>query len=197
MTDVVLTENPFAILFDTALTLLEEAVQDRHAPMHCLALATSGLDARARCRTITLREANRTKCFLRFHVDTRSDKYREMQHDPRIALMGYDAPRKLQIRAEGRASLHCADALADTAWETSRQMSRACYAATLGPGTPLRDPADLVLPEMADITQGRSQFCAVVMTLNSLDMLTLAVSGHRRALLTWQKDNLEGCWLAP
>jgi pyridoxamine 5'-phosphate oxidase len=180
--------------------LLEEAVRDRHAPFHTPSVTTLGPDGRPRARIVVLREAHQEQRFLRFHTDKRSNKWAELQTDPRMAFLAYDAPRKVQLRAEGYASLHHDDAIADAAWQAAQRMSRLCYGIQPGSGAPIPQGNAFSMPQRDDeeaVQRGRENFSVIRFHLETLEWLYLAMSGHRRAHYNWADDALKVSWLAP
>lgn len=183
----------------SAFALLSRAVADRRAPMHTLSVGTAGLDGRPRLRSVILRSLDAATLSLRFHTDLRSAKVAELRRDPRLAILGYDPGQKVQIRIEGEATLHHADALAARAWAASQPMSRQCYGAEPGPGTPIGDGGAFRLPcTEPDFEAGQSNFVAVVCAIATLDWLYLAHSGHRRAHFEWARQGeCVGRWLVP
>ncbi|WP_052340805.1 pyridoxamine 5'-phosphate oxidase family protein [Salinarimonas rosea] len=168
---------------------LARGVEDRRSPFHAPTVATVGLDGRPRLRTVVLRGVEPARARLRFHTDTRSEKVAELRRDARIALHAYDPVAKLQVRIEGAAVLHTADALAEEAWRGSRMASRACYATQPAPGRAIAVPDGFDLPESEDaILAGRAQFCAVEIVAETLETLWLARDGHRRARFVRRPD---------
>ncbi len=128
---------------------------------------------------VILRGSTPSAAALRFHTDRRSAKFAELSADPRIALTGYDAAQKVQVRAEGVATLHTDDPFADAAWEASRSFSRICYGVEPGPGARLAEGGAFALPSAdAEIAAGRANFCACVsVAVQSFEYLYLAHSG--------------------
>jgi hypothetical protein len=178
--------------------LWSRGVADRRSPFHAPTVASIGLDGRPRARVVILRGCEPSAAALRFHTDRRSSKFEELSADPRIALTGYDAGAKIQIRAEGRAMLHIEDAVADAAWEGSRAFSRVCYGVTPGPGVEIAEGGDFDLPTAdAEIAAGRANFCAVRVALESFEWLYLAHDGHRRARFSLRGGATESVWLTP
>lgn len=179
-----------------AWRLWARGVADRRSPFHAPTLATIGLDGRPRARVVILRGCEPAHARLRFHTDLRSDKVSELAARPAVALTGYDAAAKVQVRLEGEARLHKDDAVADAAWAGSRSFSRACYAIAPGPGTVIGAGGDFTLPvDETEISAGRPHFCAVIVHARVLEWLYLAHGGHRRARF----DLVTGAatWLTP
>jgi len=180
---------------DRAAGLLSAGARDRRGAAHAPTLATIGLDGRPRLRTVVLRALDMDARTLRFHADARGDKVAEMAADPRVALHVYDAGEKLQVRVEGRATLHRDGAVADEAWAGSRRISRVCYATQPAPGAVIAAGDAYRLPEEGEVEAGRANFVAVTVRIGSIETLSLAFAGHRRALFRFDPD--EALWLVP
>ena len=178
--------------------LLRRGVHDRRSPFHTPAVATLRDDGFPTARTLVLRAVDERQRHLRFHTDARSAKFREISADPRVAVHFYDASRKIQLRIDGRASLHRDDELADTAWRGMRPFSRACYRVATGPGAHLESPqAPSNVGATLDPEAGRENFTALCVSIESLEWLYLAARGHRRARYAWIDGEVQGTWLAP
>jgi pyridoxamine 5'-phosphate oxidase len=179
-----------------AWALLARGVADRRSPFHAPTVASLGLDGRPRARVVILRACDVAQGTLRFNTDRRTEKFAEFARDPRVSLVGYDAGSKIQIRVEGTASLHTDDAVADAAWEVSREFSRICYGTAPAPGTLLGEGGDFALPsESSEIAAGRANFSTVVIRAETIEWLYLAHAGHRRA--RFEVAGGDGVWLAP
>ena len=189
-------------LFAELWRLLAEGADHAGSGFHLPMLATLA-DGRPRARTVVLRAADRAAGTVRFHCARRSDKAAERALPPACPLAASDAAGKIQIRIEGRASLHTDDAVADSAWAASRAMSRVCYGSEPGPGTVLPAGGAYALPDEAEAaTLGRPHFAAVLVRAERLELLYLDRRGHRRA--AWRReddqsdaDQWSGEWLAP
>lgn len=180
-----------------AWRLLARGVADRRSPMHHPTVATIGVDGRPRLRTVVLRGVDAAERRLRFHTDLRSEKVTELRVEPGIALHAYDPRAKIQLRVEGRATIHSDDAVAEAAWAASRPMSRVCYGTSPAPGRPLAEASAFTLPDETDTDGGRTNFAAVLITVTSIEWLYLAYGGHRRALFRFEPDGVERTWLVP
>lgn len=177
-----------------AFRLLSRGVADRRSPFHTPTLATAGAGGAPNLRTVVLRAFDPAARCLRFHTDRRSAKAVEIAADSRAMIHGYDAGAQVQLRIAGHASLHLDDALAETAWGASREMSRMCYASPHPPGAPVAAPPAAPL----DAVSGRANFAAVTLRIATLDWLLLAHAGHRRAHFAWDADGvLAAGWRAP
>lgn len=180
-------------MFDLGWSLMEAGARDRRHAFHTPMLATVA-DGRPDLRMVVLRAADRVTGTLRFHTDRRSPKAAAMLAAPAVVLGFYDPVARVQVRASGHAQLHHDDALADAAWAGSQRMSRVCYGSSRPPTAEIAAADNYALPETdVEIAAGRAAFCAVVVTVDSLDVLTLAAARHRRARV----HAAGGVWLAP
>ena len=171
-------------------SLATGAAQGRH-PFHTPALASAG-DAGPEVRTVVLRQADADQRLLVCHTDQRSPKVESFRRHPLAAWMFYDREAKTQIRASGPVTLHHRDAVAEERWRASREQSRRCYHAALGPGTPLDAAA-----ETDERDDGFEQFVALRCAVERVDWLHLRAQGHWRARFDWIDGQWQGCWVAP
>jgi hypothetical protein len=180
-----------------AWAMLVRGAGDRRHAFHTPTVATIGADGAPRLRTVVLRGAEPAARRLRFHTDARSAKASELAAEPRIALHAYDAGAKLQLRLDGVATLHRADAIADAAWAATRPFSRACYLVAAAPGSAADDPVSALAEAGVGDEAGREAFVAVTVAVTRLEMLHLAASGHRRSAFAWVDGTLSATWLVP
>ncbi|MBX7483024.1 pyridoxamine 5'-phosphate oxidase family protein [Qipengyuania qiaonensis] len=176
-------------------TRLEAAARDRNAPMHTPVIATADADA----RIMVLRGFDAEGWVLRFHTDARSPKVAVIEADPRIAVLAYDKPAKIQLRLRGRARIERVGAAVDAAWADSPNFARRCYLGE-GPGTDSTTPTsglprefEGVEPDDDQVVPARANFALLLIEVDVADWFSLAHTGHRRALLT--RD--EGQWITP
>ncbi|HAI58282.1 MAG TPA: pyridoxamine 5'-phosphate oxidase [Xanthomonadaceae bacterium] len=192
----------FASLLEEVWRLLADGQRLRQSPFHQAVLATSTARGPS-ARYVVLRQVDRERGMLGFHTDRRSDKWTEIERDPRVALCFHG--HNVQVRVEGRAILHHDDAVADLAWKRTGLMSRRCYLADPAPGTVTPKPTSGLpahlskdRPNEAESAGGRVNFGVVIVPLQRIEWLHLAFEGHRRARLArtgagpWR-----GEWLVP
>jgi hypothetical protein len=88
--------------------------------------------------------------------------------------------------------------VADAAWAGALAMSRVCYGIEPAPGTALAAGDAYALPgEDPEARLGRENFCAVVLTVERMDLLYLDRRGHRRAVFFREGEGWRGTWVAP
>ncbi len=156
-------------------------------------------------RVMVLRKVDRSIATLRFHTDIRSMKARQIEAQSMVSILGYDPGAKVQIRASGRASLIRTGPLADAAWAATSTSGRRSYLTTLPPGTVsntatsgLPRSFEQTVPTVSESEAGRANFAIVAVTLDRLEWLHLASTGHRRAAFTrGGESGWTGVWLIP
>lgn len=177
-----------------ALDLLEDGVARRRSPWRVMTLATWDGDG-PDLRSVTLRGHEAARRQLRFNLDRRSPKWAQMKACPSVALHGYDAAGRIQLRLRGLVALHGDGATADAAWARSQPMSRACYAALHGPGAVLDMPSSA--PVLGDGEAARGVFGAAIFTYHRIDMVWLRAQGHVRVRIDWTDGVPQAQWVAP
>jgi len=179
---------------------LVRAARDRKSAMHTPAVITSDVDA----RTMVLREFDSAAWTLRFHTDTRAPKVAPIEADPRCAVLFYDKGAKIQIRARGTAQILREAPVTDQAWANGSNFARRCYMGD-GPGSMSEFPTSGLPPELEGVepsdeqlAPARANFAVLLVTLQELDWLYLAHTGHVRARFE-RRDSSEwsGSWVSP
>jgi pyridoxamine 5'-phosphate oxidase len=155
-------------------------------------------------RTMVLRQAHSDSAQLVFHTDTRSPKVNAFGKHPQAHVLAYSPANKVQIRATGLAQIHTQGDMVEQAWAQSTLFAKRCYLSSLGSGYVIDAahsglPADLegIEPDEARAQAGRQNFALLSIHLNQMDYLSLAHTGHRRALLSLHNHRWGGQWLCP
>lgn len=180
---------------------LHEGVRRRKDPFHQGVLATQGSDG-PKARYLVLRGFDRANGVVTLHSDRRSDKLAQIDADPRASYCLFGD--KLQLRLEGRITIHRDDAVADAAWARTGMMARRTYLVDPAPGSVLAEPGgglpeDLSrhAPEPGRSEEGRENFAVLALQLERIEWLSLAATGHRRARFVRSDGGWKGDWLAP
>lgn len=175
---------------DEIWDLLKSGASNHKSAFHTATIATVG-DTFPFIRTVVLRAATREEKSLRFHTDIRSPKIQHLEKNPNISWLFYDKELRIQVRIKAQASIHISDEVAELSWEQSRVSAKMCYTTTSGPGTLIEAP-ELIqfnVTEMTieDASFARSNFAVVLSTIQSMDILFLHHSGHKRFLIDYEK----------
>ncbi len=176
------------------------AAGDRKSPMHTPVVTTADVDS----RVMVLRDYDASTSTLRFHTDARAPKVNVIEEDPRVSVLLYDQPSKIQIRASGVGRIERDSVLAQRAWDKSDNFARRCYLGA-GPGSH-SDSATSGLPAQfegieptdEELIPARPNFAILLVELTKIDWFYLAHTGHVRA--QFEKDESgewAGRWVAP
>ncbi|TFU02841.1 hypothetical protein EUV02_06365 [Polymorphobacter arshaanensis] len=184
-----------AAVLNAAWQLLEAAAGDIAAPLRTpvvIGLADNVPDG----RVMVLRECHPSTAQLIFHTDLRSSKAKNLQRDSRVAIVGYDATRALQLRLQGRAHFQTDEAAIDAAWRATSPTARRNYATHLPPGARLESAGD-GQPESIDDATARRNFARMIVDIAHIDWLNLAATGHSRAVFDASAGGWTGTWRVP
>lgn len=168
--------------------------------MHSPAVITADVDA----RTMVLREFDSDAWTLRFHTDTRAPKVATIEADPRVAVLFYDKGAKTQIRVRGTAAVLRDAPITQSAWDSAPNFARRCYMGE-GPGAPSPEPTSGLPKEMegvepsdAQLIPARDNFSVLLVTIQEIDWLYLAHTGHVRARFRREVGGeWHGAWVTP
>ena len=156
-------------------------------------------------RTVVLRYADREENggTIACHTDARGAKIAEIEAYPRVAWTFYDPRARLQVRANGAATVLTEGAIVDAAWEATAPSARRCYLAPHVPGTPSDEPEVNMPPAVRkrdptpeESAPGRANFAVLRTAIDGFDWLHLHHAGHRRALFNREEGEWRGGWVA-
>ncbi len=203
MTDPFPIADDLTAIIDDIWRRLGRGAADRRSPFHTPAVGSTDATGAVKQRVMVLRKVDRAAATLRFHTDIRSAK--AAQADAAyVAVLGYDAGAKIQVRAEGTAAILTEGADVDAAWAATTPSGRRSYLTILPPGSVSNTPTsglpealEARVPMPEETLPGRANFGLLVVTLDRLEWLHLAHDGHRRAGFTRDGDDWAGKWLIP
>jgi pyridoxamine 5'-phosphate oxidase len=177
---------------------------DRRSPFHTPVVGSTSQRGTAEQRVMVLRKTDRLTNMLRFHTDRRSAKAGQVGRQNVISVLGYDAGAKIQLRASGTAAILHTGALADEAWANTSPSGRRSYLTTYSPGSisnvatsGLPTAFEKDVPSLIESEIGRANFAILPVSVNRLEWLHLASTGHRRAAFERTGDTWSGQWLIP
>ncbi len=196
--------NELDAIFDQCWDVLAQGVARRKSPAHAPVVATIGHDGVPSQRVLVLRMADRNNRLLRFHTDSRSNKVQDIEAQPSVSVLVYDPEAALQLRLSGTGAVEGQGDTAEAAWASSTLFARRCYMAESGPGTVISSPASGLpdwiegkMPTDEQIAPARPNFAVLLVTLTSIEWLSLANTGHRRARFDFGDDHWAGTSLTP
>lgn len=184
---------------EDAARRLVRAAKDRRNAMHVPVVVTGNVDA----RSMVLRHFDGGAWTLRFHTDARAPKVAVIDADPRMAVLLYDKPAKVQIRLRGTGQVMREGELVENAWAASQNFARRCYLGE-GPGAASETPTsglptefEGVEPDDQQLVPARENFAVLLFEIAELDWFYLAHTGHVRAQFSREGSNWEGRWVSP
>lgn len=160
-------------------------------PKHPFRYVNLGTESRGfpQIRTVVLREVIQELDFLVF-TDYRSEKVREIQSSPMIAIHFYHPKKMLQIRVEAMAEIHFQNELSEQYWKKIPDGRKSEYTGSLAPGTPISNP------DFGWEWSEKSFFTVLKISPQRIEALQLSKEGHLRIQFEKEKD-WEGQWLVP
>jgi len=154
-------------------TLVRATVDKKH-PWRVVGFSTSGPNG-PQVRSVILRGVKPAERQLLFFTDLRSQKMAEIAHDARVALLFWNPRSNTQLRVCGNAAPEASELIVNGHWERIPDYARKDYATLSAPGTAL-DSANSCL----DLSMARSNFVALNVVVQQIELLRLDREGHVR-----------------
>lgn len=182
--------------------LLFRATIEHSSPMRTPALATKDDRGIPRVRTVVLRKSETEKRSLYYFTDIRSDKCRELEHQPQASALFWDPRRHIQLRCTGQIDIHHGDDEAAVFWHDISKHGRKAYATQQAPGTPLSTyttglPDNWSELDIAATESYQDNFALLVHRIEGMDALHLERDGHQRAEFHWESNQWRSSWVVP
>jgi len=175
---------------------LHRGVVDARSPFHTPAIATVHQQGHPEVRTVVLRAVDEMQRQLVLYSDVRAAKVASLEQHPALAWFFWHPRHRLQLRASGQATVHRTGPQTEAAWARLSGHQKRTYAAEPAPGTPIPAAGD-GLPPLDTAPTGRPHFCVVTSVIDTIDILQLRRSGHRRCVLHWNGRAWTATWVVP
>lgn len=163
----------------------------------------TGTDSAWDIRTVVLRDVDRTALTLICHSDVRAGKVAAVRSADMVRWLFYDRLHHIQIKVTATATVHTADAIADTQWNQTPVSSRKAYLAPRAPGTAAEGPDFNLPPEFCEslpteqqVQAGRNNFAVISTHVQSIEWLNLQRTGNLRAVIDYD-EGFTARWIAP
>lgn len=185
--------------------IIDDGVQNRRSASHHPVVANVDASGNPQQRVLILRGTDWDRREVRFHTDSRSDKIRQYEMHSQTSILVYDEQAKVQIRLSGSARVGDRE-VTEIAWSQSTPFARRCYMAESAPGSIAADPTSGLpiwiegkQPDEEQLAPARENFSVLLVTVDEIEWLYLANSGHRRARWRWDETvrDWSGSWLVP
>jgi hypothetical protein len=182
---------------------LDLGTLDRNHPFHLPTFGTICAGA-PRLRIVVLRRFWRRPPVLAFHAHRGSPKINQIRANPNVYWLFFHPKERLQVRINGRTTIHTEGDLHEEQWLATELFSRRCYIGE-APSKESKKPTSGLPEDLADrqptreeSEQGKTNFVVISSTIDEIDCLEMNVKGHRRSLFKWHESGeLETKWLTP
>lgn len=154
-------------------TLVRATVDKKH-PWRVAGFSTAGGNG-PQVRSVILRAVNAVEHQLVFYTDARSQKMADIAHDPRVALLFWNAGNNTQLRVCGKASCESSELIVNDFWDQIPDYARRDYATLSAPGHVLGSGGLL-----HDFETARRNFVVLNVGVHSMELLVLKREGHVR-----------------
>lgn len=175
---------------EEAISELEKSLVKKGHPFRYFTLATAGLDAMARLRTVVLRKVT-PDLKLVFYTDRRSKKITHITENPKVSLLFYHPKLMLQLKIEGKASFVKDEEVLKTYWNGIQPNSRKDYITQQPPGSTITNPDDV------EYLNEENHFCMIEIEPFKIEYLKLKRPNHLRVRFAKDTNNWEGEFLVP
>ena len=182
---------------------LERAVTDEANPFRTPVLGTTNLFECA-MRVVVLRHADGAKRELMCYSDARAQKVHQLKLCEQGHWLFHDPARRLQLRISAHTMVHHKDPIARDHWLRAPLAHRRNYSANQPPGSDIHAPGDAIAPALKspkvtakELEPGYENFAVLVSSVDQIEWLQLADTGHVRAVFNWTVVKWSGLWLVP
>ena len=198
-----LMENQKSIL-ENIKDLLLLGVKDRHHTFHTPVFNNTNLENNPNSRVVVLRNFDPIKYVLNFHTDFRSPKISELLKNNNTIFVFYDHKLKIQLRIRSKSIINNQNNISELMWDKTKLFSRKCYLTDKAPSSKTSEPEDGIdislkgkEPSQEISEKGYKNFTVIENTIQEIDWLYLASSGHRRLKIVLNKSKPIFDWLIP
>lgn len=176
--------------FEELKTELQQGTSKKGHPFRYFTLATVGLGAMARLRTVVLRRTT-DDLKLVFYTDRRSKKIGHIQENNAVSLLFYHPKKLLQLKIEGKAEIITDPDILQKYWSGVQPKSRKDYTTVSTPGKPISNPDEV------EYLEDRNHFTIVEVIPQKIEYLKLKRPNHLRILYSKEDGNWDGQFLTP
>ena len=170
-------------------------------PFRTVSLATVDAQGHPQTRNLILRAADPATKRITLHTDIRSAKWVELQANPMVSILGYDADARLQLRFAGRAQLFAPGSPEqEAAWQALSDWTRSTYCGG-PPGDDLTQgyvPAPRSEPPTTEESAfGQMRFGVIEITAHVLDWYRHQRGENLRAQFNYDGAKFDAAWVNP
>lgn len=166
-------------------------------PFNFLQLATVNERGSPEVRTIVVRQVDRNDAALYFVTDVRSPKMEDIGHNHNVALVGYDAASRVQIRLTGSANTVGDHERLAEQWGRLSEKTRDSFHSPVAPGTRLYPDEKVLSAVEKDEMSTFKRYCLMRVNLATLECLDISQAEHVRYCFVRSERGWLGARRAP
>jgi 3-hydroxyisobutyrate dehydrogenase len=190
-------EKSFEDIYSHIIGEIERGAVDRKHSFH-LCFFSTFIDEFPESRTVVLRKLERSSFTLRFHTDSRSDKYRQVLSNKNTQILLYNQKAKLQVRLKCHSINLDNEKIKQDVWNKSQEISRRCYYVPSSPSSMIDKPILNSDIDFKNESLGYNVFSIIESNVLEMDVLELNYEGHVRAKFEINNGKLiKAFWLMP
>ena len=174
-------------ILNREIEYLSDGVTNSLNPYHFFYLSTLVSDSQVSSRTIVLRKVAKNPLSISFNADYRSPKVKQLLNNTNCLVLFYDNKRKMQLRADCKASINYENKITKDVWRKTPLQSRKCYMGEYNPSDSTSEwqpniPLNYLKtdPDKDDSESGYKNFTVIELSIDCLDILELHHDGHVR-----------------
>ncbi|MFN2260852.1 MAG: pyridoxamine 5'-phosphate oxidase family protein [Psychroflexus sp.] len=152
---------------------LQLGVSEKNHAFRLASLATIR-NNQPKCRTVVLR-AVENNFNLIFYTDSRSDKVKNFQNNPKASALFYNHESLLQLEVRGKAKIISDPKILDFHWQKIKNKSTKDYTTEKAPGTTIKNPDEV------EYSEENKNFCVIKILAEEIEILQLKRPNHIRS----------------
>jgi pyridoxamine 5'-phosphate oxidase len=186
------------------LEALEEAIwaaltdgsKNNHSGFRFLHLASVNAANEAETRTVVLREVYSSKQIIQIHTDARSEKIKQIQHNPIVSVSVYDKETRVQLRLKGRCEIFHNDELTTSILQNISPEAKRTYGLTIH--ETLKNQKNQQLHAEYHPESVRNNFVVLQLSIEKINFLHLGEAYHTAAVFEYHEGKLMSkAWQTP
>ena len=147
------------------------------------------------CRTLILRDVNKTKLLITFFTDLRSKKKNDIENKNKTSVHIYDKKKNIQVCLFGQASLESNNDITRNYWKKINSFSKLNYASKKSPGSVITKPENIIMLKREENLY--KNFAVINIRIHKIDWLELSRQGNKRALFCYKNNSFDAKWIIP
>lgn len=168
------------------------APHDKASPFRQPVFATADAQGAPHARHVILRAFDDEEWTFDIHTDVRAGKVAHIRAHPAATFVFWNPRSRVQVRVSGAVEIITEGAAIEDVWARLSDATKSDYAGAHPPG------AEISAPDVAaSVDRPRDNFALLRLQAETIDVLKLGRSGHRRAVFKGRVGDFASAWAAP